>query len=393
MAITVKALLEQTRDQYCLRLLTGDIALDYVVTWVHMMEDTSATEFFWGNEMVVTSGYTTQDEASILRFISTLIDKNCSCVVINTGQYIHTVPQSVIDHCRKNGLPLLTMPWDMSITEFVRHCCTLITRSTVQEEDLKEALLHIVRSPQEASHSIHLLSESFQEELGFQILSIQMEQDNAQEKISNHRRTLRLHTALQTYEFPYLIFRHEHCFFLLLNQNDPAIAQEVPRRIVKSIHEFFPSLSVQIGVGEPVTSFISLADSYHEAVSAQRCASLQNLKIVFFHDMDFYKLLYSVPNDALLLRYYHEKMDPLLEYDRTHGSQYTETLFRYLLSDGSLQAVSAAMFTHRNTVNYRMGKIRDLLGSELSSQKDRLPYLLAYHCGRILKLIDDMECI
>ncbi|MDO5548570.1 MAG: PucR family transcriptional regulator ligand-binding domain-containing protein [Eubacteriales bacterium] len=392
MAITIKSLIEQTRESYCLRLLTGDIALDYVVTWVHMMEDTSATEFFWGNEMVVTSGYTAQEEASLLRFVDALIDKHCAAVVINIGQYIHTVPQSVIDHCREHALPLLTMPWDMSITEFVRRCCTLITRSTVQEEDLKEALLHIVRSPQDAGHSIQLLSESFHEALGFQMLAIQIGTADAPEKISHHRSMLRLHTALQHYDFPYLVFRHAHRFFLLLNQKDPAIANEIPRRILESMHESFPTLPVQVGIGNPVTAFPSLSESFRGAISAQRCASLQNRKIVFFRDMDFYKLLYSVPDDALL-RYYHEKMDPLLEYDRIHSSEYTETLFRYLLTDGSLQAVSSAMYTHRNTINYRMGKIRELLGVEFHSQQDCLPYLLAYHCGRILKIVDDMERI
>lgn len=49
------------------------------------------------------------------------------------------------------------------------------------------------------------------------------------------------------------------------------------------------------------------------------------------------------------------------------------------------------MHTHRNTINYRMGKIREMLGCSFSIQKEKIPYLTAYHMGIILKLTEDYE--
>ncbi|MEO1816816.1 MAG: helix-turn-helix domain-containing protein [Acetobacterium sp.] len=43
----------------------------------------------------------------------------------------------------------------------------------------------------------------------------------------------------------------------------------------------------------------------------------------------------------------------------------------YLEHDGSIQAVADASFTHRNTINYRMKKIRQLLNMDLTTMEER----------------------
>lgn len=391
MALTVRELISQTQEKYQLKLLTGEDSLDFVVTWVHMTEDTSVAEFFWGNEIVVTSGYAAKNEAGLLRFIDVLLERRSAGIVINVGQYINEVPPAVIAYCQEKQLPLLTMPWDMFITEFVRECCSLINKSSRDEEDLSKAVIHAIVSPQEANSYRSQLEEFFQEEKGFQMIAIRIEFTGPSRSILDQRSILRLHTALGHFDFPYLIFRYERRFIILLNQTDRSVADAAAQRILETIHEIFARLPIQIGIGEPVNSFDQLVNGFHSAVSASRRAALQKLDVVRFQDMGFYKLLYSIPDDSLLLSYYHEVMDPLLEHDHQYGSVYTETLFRYLLTDGSLQAVASAMYTHRNTVNYRMGKIRELLGQPLETQSERLPYLLAYHIAVVLRLSEDYE--
>ncbi|MGN0465541.1 MAG: PucR family transcriptional regulator [Lachnospiraceae bacterium] len=391
MALTLRELIDLTKKQYHLKVLAGKDNLEHVVTWVHMMEDTTITEFFWGNELVVVGGYSLKTDEDIFRLIDKLDESRCVGIVINIGKYVQKVPKSVCDYCEERTLPLLTMPWDMYITEFVRECCSLINQSSRKEELIAQTVLNVVFSPQEIEASREKLDEFFEEEQGFQMIAIRAKQSGAFKSVADWRSVLRLHTALRHYNFFYLIFRYEKRFMILMNEKKQDVAEEIVTQIIRTIKEAFPEISVCVGMSEAVDSYENLADCFHGAISASRCAALQNMEIVRFKDMGFYKLLYSVPDDTLLLRYYHEMMDPLLKYDIAKNSMYTETLFRYLLSDGSLQEVASKMYTHRNTVNYRMGKIRELLGCELSSQKERLPYLIAYHIGVILRLNKDFE--
>ncbi len=391
MALTLREMVELTQEQFHLQLLAGSGDLDHIVTWVHMMEYTNVTEFFWGNEVVVTGGYALQKEEDMFRLIDTLEEHRCAGLVINVGKYIAKVPEAVIAYCEEKHLPLLTMPWKMYITEFVKECCSLIHQSSRKEELMVQTLLHVVFTPQDVETCREQLDEFFQEENGFQMIAVYVGGDKAYGNISDQRKVLRLHTAMRSFSFPYLIFRYEKRFFILLNEKDCGVTDQITSRILQSILSIFPDLHICIGTSETVDSYEHLTDCFHGAISASRCAALHKREMVRFQDMGFYKLLYSVPDDALLLRYYHEVMDPVLIYDRINHSAYTETLMRYLLCDGSLKEVAAQMFTHRNTINYRMGKIRELLGCGLDTQSQRLPYLIAYHIGVILKLTEDLE--
>lgn len=49
----------------------------------------------------------------------------------------------------------------------------------------------------------------------------------------------------------------------------------------------------------------------------------------------------------------------LAEHDRKKGTQYCETLYLYLIYSRSLKKTCDALFTHRNTVLYRIERIRD----------------------------------
>lgn len=392
MALTLREMIDLTQKQYRLRLLAGGTHLEHVVTWVHMMEFTNITEFFWGNELVVTSGYALQKEEDMFRLIDTLEERNCTGLVINVGKYIQNVSGAVIAYCEEKKLPLLIMPWEMYLTEFVRDCCSLINQSSRDEELLAQTVLQVIQSPQLAEVHREQLEDYFHEENGFRMIAIRAEGSRRTAGlISDQRRVLRLHTALRTFRFSYLVFRYEKRFVVVLNERSKEAAEKAVQRIRQAIRMVFAELPVYIGISDPADTYEQLAGCFHGAISASRRAGLQEQSVVWFHDMGFYKLLYSVPDDTLLLDYYHEIMDPLLEHDRLNHSAYVETLFRYLLYDGSLQEVAAKMFTHRNTVNYRMGKIRELLGCSLNSQKERLPYLVCYHIGVMMKLIKNME--
>ena len=49
----------------------------------------------------------------------------------------------------------------------------------------------------------------------------------------------------------------------------------------------------------------------------------------------------------------------LASYDRKKQTQYCETLYQYLMHDRSLKNTGEAMFTHRNTILYRIRKIQE----------------------------------
>ena len=390
MAVSVKELQNELGERFQLRLLAGQKGLNAIVTWVHMMEDTNVVDFFWGNEMVVTSGYQIRSEEDLLNLLKVLEAKRCAGLVINTGKYINQIPDSVIERCNEKWIPLFSMPWQMSMVEFVRTSCTSLTKSARSEEDLAQAVMNAVNTPQNPGGYRDTLSSFFTEEKGLRMIAVRIEAEHlqgAEEKILDQRSFLRLHTAMRDVNVPYLIFRNGNKrVFVLINSTDARLAADAGARILERIKQRLHGIPIQVGIGDLIHRFEDMPDAYHSAVSARRCASLQGLELVKFSEMGFYRLLYSVPNDELLDSFYEDTVGVLSDYDKDHNTQLLETLFRYLLADGSLSEVAAQMYTHRNTVNYRMSKVREITGCSLDTAASRMPYMLAYYIGTILNI-------
>ncbi len=392
MAVTVNALMEELKETYQLTWMAGKENGEHVVTWVHLMEDASVAELFIGNELVVTSGYGARDEEALLRFTEEVISRPVAAQVFKEGKYILDVPKSVMELCDAYGLPLLTMPWEMSATEFVKSCCIKIEKQTLEMEKVSRAAMHALQSPNNPAGYMAELGEFFDEAAGFQILVIHVSIPEDDRRRHINRTSLRIHTALYRWGYQFLLFQMDQRFVLILNQDDRAVTDEVAEHIhhVYTRRDFV-EYTPYIGIGEPVAQFSALAKSYHSALSAVRRGLQLETPLYRFCDMGFYKLLYSIPDDALLAEYYEQRLAPLLAYDAAHDGVYVETLFRYLLSGGSLVAVAEQMYTHRNTVHYRIGKIKELLDNELATSAERFPLLLAFHAGVILGKIEDYE--
>ena len=92
-----------------------------------------------------------------------------------------------------------------------------------------------------------------------------------------------------------------------------------------------------------------------------------------------FRLLYLVEDKAVLKEMETECLAALEEYDRKYHAGYVETLRSYLKHNGSIQAVAEELYTHRNTILYRIGNIRKVLGNELKTPEERLPYQIAFY--------------
>lgn len=70
--------------------------------------------------------------------------------------------------------------------------------------------------------------------------------------------------------------------------------------------------------------------------------------------------------------FYHEGVLQLKEYDKQHNTNLMETLSVYLTFPDSPTKASEKLFIHKNTLFYRMGKIKELFSMDLSNGEERL---------------------
>jgi sugar diacid utilization regulator len=135
-----------------------------------------------------------------------------------------------------------------------------------------------------------------------------------------------------------------------------------------------------IGVSGPAESVTALPGALHEAGSARRLAALRStsaVSVVTSDEVASHELLLaSVP--ASVLRSFRERLlGPLLAYDDQHRAELLPTLREFLACSGSWNACAARMYVHVNTVRYRIRRIEELTGRDLSRLDDQVDFFLA----------------
>ena len=130
-------------------------------------------------------------------------------------------------------------------------------------------------------------------------------------------------------------------------------------------------------------SLTELPQSYHRAVSAREFAA-DNI-YCDYNNLGFMRILLEVDDTRLIHAFVTEQLEKVLEYDKTHHSSLTDTLYEYLKCSGSVQHISEKMFCHRNTINYRLRIIKEELEYDLSNAEVRFQLMAAYKLREIRK--------
>ncbi|MBV9445960.1 MAG: PucR family transcriptional regulator ligand-binding domain-containing protein [Streptosporangiaceae bacterium] len=143
-------------------------------------------------------------------------------------------------------------------------------------------------------------------------------------------------------------------------------------------------LQVSVGVSTPVAGVTALAGALHEARSARRLAAgasaaahFSALAVVTSDEVASHELLLASVPPSVLRSFRERLLGPLLAYDQQHRAELESTLREFLACSGSWNACAAKMYVHVNTVRYRIRRIEELTGRDLSSLDDRVDFFLA----------------
>ncbi|GAB3213632.1 PucR family transcriptional regulator [Marinactinospora thermotolerans] len=134
-----------------------------------------------------------------------------------------------------------------------------------------------------------------------------------------------------------------------------------------------------VGVASMARDVAGLRGAAVEARHARRLAELRGgpSRVIAGAEIDSHELLLASVPQEVQSSYRDRLLGPLLDYDRDHRSDLVETLETFLRHSGSWQRCAAAMHVHVNTLRYRIGRIEELTGRDLSSLEHRVDLFLA----------------
>jgi len=165
----------------------------------------------------------------------------------------------------------------------------------------------------------------------------------------------------------------------VLLQADP---QRDLGQLLKALSERL-GVEVRAGTGS-VVAVVDVARSLRESRYALQVCRLEGWSSAGFEDLGTYRLLLSMTEPDALRAFAESLLAPLDAYDRDHGGELATSLRAFLANNARWETAAAELYVHRHTLRYRMRKVEELTGRDLSSSFDRMEFWLALRARELL---------
>ncbi|MGZ4201356.1 MAG: PucR family transcriptional regulator [Thermoleophilaceae bacterium] len=173
----------------------------------------------------------------------------------------------------------------------------------------------------------------------------------------------------------------------------PGVDRDLARRVAESVHRELDmgltGYSIAVARSRPTADPADIYRAGAEAFLAANVAIAQGSTELAFEETGAYRLLLPamVEDPEELRRFHEETVAPLLAYDEQYETELVRTLESFLDADCNVAQTAQRLFTHRHTVRYRLERVRELTGLDVSSTDGRERLGLGLKAMRVLGIL------
>lgn len=343
-----------------IKYLTSSKVKDTLVKEITVMEVPEVSRWLKGNELVITSLYAVKDSVDEqVNLIKELREVNCSGLLVKLGPYVENLDKRVIEEAENLGIPILTMPKDMTYVDIIGSgiriiyseeedifCIENVLKKFLREQNVEELELNELErlfdvSNLEELYFLIVLSNTDQcwNEIGHKVMTYKVRHSkyhvNAiiskdKDKLKNDKKFLEN-----------LILKIGNCQFLM---------GEIRKDLFKFKIEY--------------ESLYKILDEY-ELIKREKLIYHKKEVEEYINEYRFYKTKGK--------KYYQDYLSGLNLEDIL-------TLSAFINNNLNIIETSEELFLHRNTIRYRLSNIEERTKLNLSNFQDiiKLHYALKY---------------
>ncbi len=375
MAVELNELLKKFNDMN-INILAGENGLDSLVTCVHMVENEEIGNFVEVGEVIFTTGIALNEKNTLLKIANKGINKKASGLIVNIGPYIKTIPIEIVEFCNQHNFPLMSVPWEVNMANIMRVMTFEISNKSMKKMDIEAVLKNAIINPESENLYEKLGSKSLiEKDANFICIFMQFEENKntvSQDRLNKIKFNIRFEIE-KVHKTTNIVSVFDSLVLVIYNYVQADIYKLIKR--YKTVVDSYIKKTEEVNfyVGESVVGLNNIHKSYKEAVKLLRVKGYygRDKHVIYYNEIGFLKLILEIENKEVLMNYYEESIKQIVDYDSYHNSDLLITLENYLKYDGSLKSVADKMIIHRNTVNYKLTKVADILDCNLSCQSTR----------------------
>ena len=166
-------------------------------------------------------------------------------------------------------------------------------------------------------------------------------------------------------------------------EGDENTARDLALAVQGRIQERYRA-QIAVGIGQQAADLHVWRESFHQAIAAYRTAHQWRLASPLgFWEMGVYRLLSLLVGSPELSKFYFQTLGELAD-SSAQNAEFILTLEAFFEEHGNLTRTAKRLHVHRNTLLYRMDRIKEISGIDLDNPETRLAVHLALRIRRIL---------
>ena len=366
--------------------LIGELGLELVcgkrnggahVRWVHATELVDPTPWLKGGELLLTTGMQLTSAAAQRALIERLAEKQIVGLGFGTGFAHKRLPAALVTAARKRDFPLFEVPYELpfiAITE----------RAFAQLLDERYEILQRNMAGDVLAEALtgHLYPEDVEARLrpfgiGSQVAVLAFRPPDPSVAAALVER------VLEREGVPSLVAIRAGLLCAVVDAGRSGREREAfsPVELARTVRAELCARFGELGAAASrVGPAQGLRMSFHEARCALEAVRVRNgegPEVASYEDLGAFQLLLSLQDDDALSSYCRSVLGPLEDGEGDYGDELARSLDLYIEHNGHWEKAANALYCHRHTLRYRIRRIEQLTGRDLSSARDRIEFWLA----------------
>lgn len=357
-------------------IIAGKNGLSRPVDIVTVMEVPEVVNYLNGNDFLITSLYAIgNDKEKQCELVKSLIITNSACLGIKLGKYVDTICDEAIGIANDNNFPILIIPHNVTYIDIIMNVMNLILTdkniSGVRGKLFKDILFEPYIDEESLLERSEIVGISPDNQL-FQSIIVKSEKYNEYSDDNKLQTFLtNIATFAQDLKFVQAVVVAEvrnHVIILIgaftKEELDVQVAS-VQKDLLQKISTDYKDDECKMSVGNQELNLRGMRTSYGSALKALQIGNILKKKdtVYNYDDLAIYCQLYEVMSQNSISFYKGI-------FDKINSEMLMETLENYYECNCNLNETALKMFTHKNTINYRISKIAKLTGLDVKNQED-----------------------
>ena len=375
-----------------MRLIAGEKGLHRVVSWTYMVQTRPyADHMNQGNFALIVVDYVRYDLDEAARSMEELNELGISGLAVSVADDREEVPQSMIDRANELELPLFFVRWEgASFVDIAQSIGSLIVQTGMENKKTGDYLYNLLFGYEINDNYVEKISGQFGLDfsrpyrVGVIVIDRKYGVNLEQDEHTYEYYADCMNREVNNMKGSSMFMRFLNKFVLLFEARENKEIEHELGQMLRRLDErpeFKGLIKSTCILGSAYRDPRKFGQSYQEAKNLIAKKDIlpnpRNKKVLSASSMGIYKYMFNSGNQEEILDYCNDKLKVLEEYDHANGAFLQDTLLAYYMNGFSVGKAADALFIHRNSLQYRINKIEELLGMELN---DYMEYLNLINC-------------